>query len=192
MFKTYLSSKNSEFNGTIKDAKRKWTQDLLDKDYSLNDLMSTASKTYNNIVADGGWSLSDSTTKGGSDSMEAKFLALTAQVEALKDGKDSGTYSGTRNNEQTSWRYKNPDNKHKMTRNDRKYKFCKNDCHKQSMWCARPNCLSREVFANKKKAEKEGTSSEVGGLSNDFKIALAAVTSDEDYKALEAQFLSKK
>ena len=192
MFKTYFSSKNSEFNETIKDVKRKWTQDLLNKDYSLTDLMSTASKTYNNIVADGGWSLSDSTTKGGSDSMEAKFLALTAQVEALKYSKDSGTYSGTRNNEQTSWRYKNPDNKHEMTRNDRKYKFYKNDCHKQPMWCARLNCLSREAFANKKKGENEGTSSKVGGLSNDFKIALAAVTSDEDYKALEAQFLSKK
>ena len=60
------------------------------------------------------------------------------------------------------------------------------------MWCARLNCLSREAFANKKKGENEGTSSKVGGLSNDFKIALAAVTSDEDYKALEAQFLSKK
>ena len=29
------------------------------------------------------------------------------------------------------------------------------------------------------------------GLSSDFNIALAAVTSDEDYKALEAQFLEK-
>ena len=133
MFKTYLSSKNSEFNGTIKDAKRKWTQDLLDKDYSLNDLMSTASKTYNNIVADGGWSLSDSTTKGNPDSMEEKFLALTAQIEALKDGKDSGTYSGTRNDEQTSWRYKNSDNKQELTRNDRKYKWCTKNCHKKPM-----------------------------------------------------------
>ena len=57
------------------------------------------------------------------------------------------------------------------------------------MWYAHPNCLSREAFANKKKVEKEGKSSEVGGLSKDFKIALAAVASDEDYKALEAQFL---
>ena len=29
-------------------------------------------------------------------------------------------------------------------------------------------------------------------LANDFKIALAAVTSDEDYKSLEEQFLRKK
>ena len=54
MFKTYLSSKNLEFNMTIKRTRR-WNQDLLDKDYSLTDLTSTASKTYNNIVVDEGF-----------------------------------------------------------------------------------------------------------------------------------------
>lgn len=44
----------SEFNETIKDVKRRWTQDLLDKNYSLTDLISTTSKTYNNIVTDEG------------------------------------------------------------------------------------------------------------------------------------------
>ena len=76
--------------------------------------------------------------------------------------------------------------------NDRKYKFCKNNCHKQPMWCARPNCLTREAFAEKKNSEREDKSSEVGGLSKDFRVDLAAVISDEDYKTLEAQFLSKK
>ena len=28
-------------------------------------------------------------------------------------------------------------------------------------------------------------------FSNDFKVALAAITTDEDYKALESQFFSK-
>ena len=85
--------------------------------------------------------------------------------------------------------YKNPDNKAKIMRNDRKYKFYKNNCHKPPMWCTRPNCISREDFAKKKKAEKKVKSSEVGGLSNDFKIVVAAITSDEDYKVLEAQCL---
>ena len=60
------------------------------------------------------------------------------------------------------------------------------------MWCGYPNCLPREEFAAKKEMEREGKTSVGSGLSNDFKIALAAVTSDEDYKALEAQFLRKK
>ena len=53
MFKTYLSSMNSEFNELIKDVKMRWTQDLLLNDYLYTDLMPTASKTFNNIVADG-------------------------------------------------------------------------------------------------------------------------------------------
>ena len=60
------------------------------------------------------------------------------------------------------------------------------------MWCGRPNFLSREKFTAKKKTEREGKTSEGSELSNDFKIALAAVTSDEDYKSLEEQFLRKK
>ena len=55
----YLTSTNEEFNEVIKDVKRRWTQDLLRQTYSLADLMATAAKTCNNIVADGGWTLSD-------------------------------------------------------------------------------------------------------------------------------------
>ena len=60
------------------------------------------------------------------------------------------------------------------------------------MWCGRSNYLSREEFTAKKKTEREGKISEGSGLSNDFKIALTAVTADEDYKALEEHFLRKK
>ena len=52
--------------------------------------------------------------------------------------------------------------------------------------------LIKRQFTVKKKAEREGKTSEGSELSNDFKIALAAVTSDEDYKSLEEQFLRKK
>ena len=48
--------------------------------------MSTATKNYNNIVANGGWEIADKMTDssqiGGAD-MQTKFLALTAQVETL-------------------------------------------------------------------------------------------------------------
>lgn len=52
MFKTYFSSSNVEFNESIKDVKRRWTQDLLNLNHSYLDLISTAAKTYNNIVVD--------------------------------------------------------------------------------------------------------------------------------------------
>ena len=61
MFKTYLSSTNPEFNEAIKDAKRKWTQDLLKDNYSHTDLMETTTKTNNNIVANRGWELLENT-----------------------------------------------------------------------------------------------------------------------------------
>ena len=153
MFKTYLSSKNSEFNETIKAIKRNWTQDLLDKYYSHTDLMSTATKTYNNIVADGGWELADKTTdssqKGGTY-MQAKFLVLTVQVEALTKGNGRGTR--TKGSEEVR-RYLNPENKAYLTRGNRKYKWCMKNCHKKPMWCGRPNCLSGEEFTAKKKGE---------------------------------------
>ena len=51
--------------------------------------MSTAIKTYNNIMADGGWEIADNSTdyslKGGID-MQAKFLVINAQVEVLTKG----------------------------------------------------------------------------------------------------------
>ena len=50
--KTYFTSTNKEFKESIKDMKSRWTQDPLPSTYSLKDLMTIASKTYNNIVAD--------------------------------------------------------------------------------------------------------------------------------------------
>ena len=58
------------------------------------------------------------------------------------------------------------------------------------MWCGRPNCRSKEEFKAYKAAERDNKKN-TDALSNDFKVALAAVCSDEDYKSLEAQFLSK-
>ena len=100
--------------------KRRWTQDLLSSTYSLTDLMTTASKTYNNIVVDGGWTLSEKKTSVGSiakDSKEAKFLELSTQIKALTKcnygGRPTGTgiYSGP---EGASWRFTNLDNKKKL------------------------------------------------------------------------------
>ena len=45
----------------------------------------------------------------------------------------------------------------------------------------------KKAMKNKHKAD-DGQNSK---FSNDFKVALSAIVSDEDYKALEAQFFDK-
>ena len=112
MFKAYLSLKNSEFNETIKTIKSNRTQYFLDKDYSHTNLMTTAAKTYNNTMVDGGWELVENpnihSQKGGTN-MQAKFLALTAQVEELT--KENGGDAKTEGLEEVRWRYLNSENK---------------------------------------------------------------------------------
>ena len=61
----------------------------------------------------------------------------------------------------------------------------------------RENCLDKADFAKKMEKEK-GTSGNSGqgankiSMSKDFKIALAAMTSADDYKSLMSQFSSEK
>ena len=117
-------------------------------------------------------------------------MALSAQIEELKRGNLAGTGADSGSSE-VSWRFVNKDKKKTLTRNNRKYNWCTKDCHNKPMWCGRPNCRSKEEFKNFKAAERD-TRKDADGLSADFKVALAAVCSDEDYKSLEAQFLSKK
>ena len=77
-------------------------------------------------------------------------------------------------------------------------KWCKKDCHDKPMWCGRKNCLGRAEFAEAMKKRKEtkqgGTSSENkrNDFADDFKIALAAMTSAEDYHTLTEQFMGSK
>ena len=65
------------------------------------------------------------------------------------------------------------------------------------MWCARKNCLDKADFAKQMEKEKD-TSGNLGqgankiSMSKDFKIALAAMTSADDYKSLMSQFSSEK
>ena len=74
-------------------------------------------------------------------------------------------------------------------------KWCTNDCHPKPMWCGRKNCMSRAEYAAKyggknrenKNREQE---KEKPQLSKDFKIALAAMTTKEDFESLQGQFFS--
>ena len=93
------------------------------------------------------------------------------------------------------WRFENPNNEATKEINGTIMKWCTNDCHKDGpMWCGRKNCLNQADFAKKmnEKREREGTSNHSEpkmGESEDFKIALAAMVSADDYATLKDQFL---
>ena len=68
------------------------------------------------------------------------------------------------------------------------------------MRCGRKNCFNRADFATnmQKKRDEKGSnenspsSNNKNSIANDFKIALAALTSAEDYASLEDQFFQLK
>ena len=59
------------------------------------------------------------------------------------------------------------------------------------MWCPRQNCLNKADFKKKMDEKRDAKSSDGGTFSDDFKVALAAITSNDDYKAIEEQFFAK-
>ena len=91
------------------------------------------------------------------------------------------------------WRFENPDNKPTKIVRGSTMKWCSKDCHEKPMWCGRRNCLDRADFTDAWKKKKAAVDSSTGSDSNsDFKIALAAMTSPEDFAALQDQFESLK
>ena len=74
-------------------------------------------------------------------------------------------------------------------------KWCKNDCHPRPMWCGRKNCMNRAEYAaewKKKNETKKKDEHNNDFSSSEFKIALAAMTSADDFAALQEQFGSLK
>ena len=70
------------------------------------------------------------------------------------------------------------------------------------MWCGRKNCINRAEYAAAMQKKCDNKDSGNGGatpsddsrpnVSKEFKIALAALTSAEDYASLEEQFFQLK
>ena len=68
------------------------------------------------------------------------------------------------------------------------------------MWRGRPNCMSRAEYAEAMASKRNGTGKKTDDkkewvkpkISNDFRIALAALTTAEDFASLEEQFFSGK
>ena len=206
LFRAYRASPNAEFRDAIASEKRNWTQGKLPDTYSYLDLMDLARLEYNNAVEDETWDA----TKGKleSESRESNILALATQIlgkvnlgrdTTAKDG-DGNPTGGDGGKKFQPWRFENPNNdKTKLVRGT-VMNWCSKDCHQQPMWCGRKRCLSKAEYAVAMNDKRNGTERKTPavegnggrGISNDFKIALAALTTPEDFASLEQQFFSGK
>ena len=63
------------------------------------------------------------------------------------------------------------------------------------MWCGRKVCLGKAEFAAKQRQKNNGENENENkkmSATKDFRIALTALTSEEDFAALESQFFQSK
>eukprot|EP00957_Ditylum_brightwellii_P013057 986066-Ditylum_brightwellii.AAC.1 len=65
------------------------------------------------------------------------------------------------------------------------------DCHVKPMWCARNPCYSRAKF-RKRMEEKKKSQKATGKVeaSDNFKVALSAMLTEDEFKMIESQFLN--
>ena len=215
VFRSYMTCSDEEFVETIKAEKRKWMQGQLGQHYNYTNLLDLGRTTYNNLVADNEWTtVEPKKSKGSGESgQEKQFLALATEI--LTKMKDQNSSSGDKTvletnsdggiklkngRELKAWRFQNPNNeKTKTLKDGTVMKWCTNNCHPKPMWCGRKNCLNREEYAakfgdkNKSNERVENKSDNVpSAVSEDFKIALAAMTSNQDFETLKAQFFPGK
>ena len=198
MFRAYMTCDDEEFVDAIKDERRKWMQGKLGPKYTYRDLMDLGRLTFNNLVDEGSWSTKPPKAKDAEKNYLALATQLMTQMAAMKsDTKDSSSFTpkGSANTDgprtYLPWRFENPDNKATKDIRGSTMKWCKNDCHDQPMWCGRRNCMNRSDYSKEwqKKNGKKELNADNGGASNDeFKIALAAICSPEDFAALQEQF----
>ena len=202
LFKAYKSSTNVEFKESVKEEERKWIQDKLKADYSFVDLLELGRVTFNNQVENGNWETQKQSTQS-KVAEQPQFLALATEIlNKLKGGgdaskTDASKYNGQEKRTYQPWRYENPDGKATKEVRGATMKWCTKDCHDAPMWCGRKNCLGRQEFADamrKRKEDKQGgaNSEKKNNFADDFKIALAAMTSAEDYQTLTEQFMGSK
>ena len=66
-------------------------------------------------------------------------------------------------------------------------KWCENDCHANPIWCGCKTCLNRGDYSKawKKRNEVKETRYDNTSDNSELKIALAAMTSPEDFAVLQ-------
>ena len=217
LFRAYETHKSKRFLDAVAEEKRRWEQGKLGASYTYRELLELGRVTFNNL-SDKEKEITSGEEKENKDGQaadekgEAKFLALaTSILQTMKDGgfKSNGgkgssggsadsNYKDQNGKPLKMWRFENPENAQTKELNGRTMRWCTNDCHPKPMWCGRKNCLNKADFARKmEEREKGGTEkkdSAPGGAqySKDFKIALAAMMSAEDFKAIKSQFMQGK
>ena len=201
LFRAYLTFPEVEFLEAIKDEKRDWIQGKLTSNYDYSNLMDLGRVTFNNL-SDEDYVKVKTNPKPDKVEGEKNFLALATAL-MTKMSTMNGNSQGSSNNQSKGdkgersyqpWRYENPENKSTKIVRGSTMNWCKNDCHDKPMWCGRKNCLNRSDYSaewkkrneNKNKVKDNDDSST--GSSNEFKIALAAMTSADDFAALQEQF----
>ena len=169
--------------------------------YSI-DLMKLGRLTYGNLVDDGSWA---SIKQKVENKQEKNFIILATEIlqQASNTSSDGNTRipedpdrsGGTRNYQ--NWRYENPDGAKTKVVEGITMIWCTNDCHQKPMWCGRRNYLPKAEFAQQmqKKHEKISKKECVGSekapgfrVNEEFKVALAALATTEDYAILDKQF----
>ena len=205
LFRAYKTSPNEEFRDAIASEKRNWTQGKLPVSYTFLDLMELARLEFNNLVEDDTWETNRS--KLDAENQESKILALATEIlDKVNVTQRPGSESGTKNTlggeggrQFQQWRFENPNNEPTKLVRGTTMRWCTNDCHQRPMWCGRKNCLTKAEYATamaeKRKGGHGGNSNPKdikNKLSNEFRIALAALTTPEDFASLEDQFFSGK
>ena len=214
LFRAYLTCSVEEFVDAVKDERRKWMQGKLTVEYDYGDLMDLGRVTYNNLIADDEWKKKESKLEKNKASSgdEKNFLMLATEIlRNIKDPKPNHSGSSSNEAQKTSdggirlrngrelkaWRFENPKNEQtKILKDGTVMRWCTNDCHPKPMWCGRSNCLNKAEYAAKngggRKNEKKEEKPQNLPVSEDFKIALAAMTSTEDFETLKNQFFQGK
>eukprot|EP00957_Ditylum_brightwellii_P159138 12111751-Ditylum_brightwellii.AAC.2 len=141
-------------------------------------MMSFVLKMYNNQRSLGEWKTKDVLMKKKTKE-DTKYLALLTQMEAIANlvGKANPTKSkngdgkGTTGEAYSSWRYQNPDSKKTIQKGNCMLKWCTNNCHAQ--------------YQKKREDEGKGGVGDEQKKEDDFKVALSAIPTNNDFKSIE-------
>ena len=110
---------------------------------------------------------------------------IKKELSELKKEQDAVLLSGVKSEEdKISLRNKNPRGDKAITLNGRTSCWCKKNCHPKPTWCLRKNCISKANF--EKKIHLSNKFKII--ITEDFKLALEAVKSEDDYEVFKKNF----
>ena len=195
LFRAYQVSDQPEFCDTIAAQKRKWVHGEVKAGYSFRDLMEVARVTHNNMKEDQSWNVRKKKTEIDGDK---SYLTLATQVLQKFESvcnEQTERRKGKRGNDfpnYAPWRFDNSEGLTEKVIKGKTMKWCQSDCHPKPMWCGRKVCVDKADYIaslNKRnKTKLDGDKNEKMKVNKSFRLALAALTSEEDFARLEGEF----